>query len=1062
MESERTKPMMTTALKRSLIAFGLAALFAAGPAPALLAQWYGRNKVQYQKFDFRIMKTRHFDIYFYLQDESTVKMAGLMAERWYSRFSRMFNHELKGRQPLILYGSGPEFQQTTVINELLGEGTGGVTESFKRRIILPYGASLAETDHVIGHELVHAFQYDLMAQGHSDAARGNDAGLRIPLWFIEGMAEYLSIGPVDPHTAMWMRDAVRRGEVPQIKKLENSYKYFPYRWGHALWSYITGRWGDEVIGKMMKSVGRAGDYTVVLEGILGVKTKQLSADWAKALEAAYKPLLEKTQAVDALAKTLFKGVESNPYNIAPSISPDGKSLVLLSTRDLFSIDLYLADADTGKVRRKIVSTAVDPHFESIQFIRSSGAWDAKGEKFVFAGVAKGRPVLTVLDIARDKTEREVPFKELAEILSPVWSPDGRHIAFTGLAGGVSDLFIYDLRDNVLKQMTRDAYADLQPAWSPDGRTIAFVTERFSANLEWVESGAYELALLDVESGQVRRLLAFPAGKNINPQWTADSRSLYFLSDQSGKTDLYRIDVASAKITQITNLYTGIQGITELSPAVSVAAGTGRVVFSGYQDGYYSIYSIDDPAVLEGQAFLAQFERNPAILPPRNEPEGALLGLLRNPLFGLPKDANFTFTDYKSKLGLDYVSPPNVAIGVDRFGTYGAGGLSAYWSDMLGYQTLITTAFTGSRIIDTSGVLAYLNNKGRFNWGSALQRIVYPYPYYLLYRDPVTANIVQEENVYRLINYDASVFGSYPFSQVSRFQLSAGYRIQDYNHTIYKYIYDPSGSVLLDYQKIKPRDTYKAINFGYLTAGYYYDTGIFGATSPILGQNFGLSVSPAVGSISFTTVTADFRKYIVPVRPFTLAFRAMHMGRYGKDAGARQMYPLYIAYWDLVRGYESFSSREVAHYEANPGEAFDYSRLFGSRMLMGNAELRFPLLGLFGVGKGYFGAWPLEAYAFFDWGIVYAQGPSLWWGGYQTDADGNPLFDGNGKLIPDPATIGKVRPWFVSGGERKPLRSYGFGLRTNLFGYLILGLHYVYPIDRPVRGWHFQVSLSPGF
>src|SRR5512137_1235450 len=265
----------------------------------LAAQFYGRNKVQYQKFDFRIMKTRHFDVYFYLQDEQTVKMAGMMAERWYARLSRMFNHELKGRQPLVLYGSSPEFQQTQVIPEILGEGTGGVTESFKRRIVLPYGASLAETDHVIGHELVHAFQYDIMLQGHSDQARGNDAALRIPLWFIEGMAEYLSIGPVDPNTSMWMRDAVRRKELPQLSKLDNSYKYFPYRWGQAVWAYITGRWGDEVIGKMMKSVGRTGDYEVILESLLGLKLKQLSADWHKSMQQAYLPLIDQTKLADA-------------------------------------------------------------------------------------------------------------------------------------------------------------------------------------------------------------------------------------------------------------------------------------------------------------------------------------------------------------------------------------------------------------------------------------------------------------------------------------------------------------------------------------------------------------------------------------------------------------------------------------------------------------------------------------------------------------------------------------------------------------------------------------------
>lgn len=1048
---------------KALAALSLAAFLYAGLVPALHAQWYGRNKVQYQKFDFQIMKTRHFDVYFYLEDEETVRLASIMAERWYSRLSRMFNHELKGRQPLILYGSSPEFQQTTVISELLGEGVGGVTESFKRRVVLPYGASLKETDHVIGHELVHAFQYDLMAQGHSDAARGNDAALRIPLWFIEGMAEYLSIGAIDPDTSMWMRDAVRRKELPAINKLENSYKYFPYRWGHAVWSYVTGRWGDEVIGKMMKAVGRTGDYEVIFESTLGVKMKQLSADWHKAMQDAYLPIVEKTQLPAAFAKPLFKGAESNPYNVAPSISPDGRSIVYLSTRDLFSIDLYLADVETGKVKRKIISTAVDPHFESIQFIRSAGAWNAEGTKFVFGGIAKGRPVLTIIDMTKDRIEREVPFQELGEILSPVFSPDGRYVAFTGLAGGVSDLFVYDLQDNVLKQMTRDVFADLQPAWSPDGKTIAFCTERFSTNLEWVDVGDYELALLDVESGAVQKLLAFPLGKNINPQWAPDSRSIYFLSDQNGKSDLYRIDVASAKIAQVTNLYAGISGITDLSPSISVAGESGRVVFSGYQDGYYTIYSVDDQTVLEGQSFLAQFDRNPALLPARVEPEGALLGLLRNPLFGLPKETNFTVSPYKPRLALDYVSPPNVSIGADRFGTYAAGGISAFWSDMLGYHTVVTTAFTGSRLIDTSAAVAYLNTRGRLNWGTAAARIVYPYSYYSLY----PANIggldvyVEEQDVFRIINYDLSLFGTYPLSQVSRFQLSGGYRIQDFNHTVYQRIYDLSG-MLVGYDKFNPGDSPPSLSYAYLNGGYFYDTGIFGATSPILGQNFGVAVSPSVGQVNFTSLSVDYRRYFMPVRPITLAFRALHMGRYGRDAGDDRFYPLYIAYWDLLRGYESFSNEELTQYEINPDEAFDFARLYGSKMFLGNVELRFPLLGLLGIGKGYFGAWPLEFYGFFDWALAYATAPSRWWGGYETDELGFPVYDENDRLVPDPEKMAAVKPWFLSGGERKPLRSYGFGLRTNLFGYLIMGLHYVYPIDRPVRGWHLQLTISPGF
>ena len=122
---------------------------------------------------------------------------------------KLIGHELRGRQPLILYASHPDFEQTNVIQGEIGEGTGGVTESHASRIVLPMGGPLADTDHVIGHELVHAFQFDIMTR--PDAAPGETGAHQLPLWFIEGMAEYLSIGPVDAHTAMWMRDAARAG-----------------------------------------------------------------------------------------------------------------------------------------------------------------------------------------------------------------------------------------------------------------------------------------------------------------------------------------------------------------------------------------------------------------------------------------------------------------------------------------------------------------------------------------------------------------------------------------------------------------------------------------------------------------------------------------------------------------------------------------------------------------------------------------------------------------------------------------------------------------------------------
>ena len=96
----------------------------------------------------------------------------------------------------------------------------------------------------------------------------------MPLWFIEGMAEYLSVGPVDPHTAMWMRDAAREEKLPTIRDL-GSARYFPYRYGQALWAYLAGRFGDEVVGEALRKVGpRSNDAETILKARHSASTRR--------------------------------------------------------------------------------------------------------------------------------------------------------------------------------------------------------------------------------------------------------------------------------------------------------------------------------------------------------------------------------------------------------------------------------------------------------------------------------------------------------------------------------------------------------------------------------------------------------------------------------------------------------------------------------------------------------------------------------------------------------------------------------------------------------------------
>jgi hypothetical protein len=252
-------------LRRFLVAAAVwSAACSVSPA---YAQYFGRNNVHYKQLDFQVLKTQHFDIYFYPSEREGAEISARMAERWHARLTRLFRHPLRGRQPLVLYASHVDFEQTNVIQGDLGEGTGGVTEPVRRRIVLPLAGPLADTDHVIGHELVHAYQYDMTTSPNMPP--GVNGAERLPLWFIEGMAEYLSIGPIDPNTAMWVRDATRQEKLPSLDDLDDP-KYFPYRWGQAFWAYVGGRWGDEVIPTLLVAGAATGDLNVVLMKILGV------------------------------------------------------------------------------------------------------------------------------------------------------------------------------------------------------------------------------------------------------------------------------------------------------------------------------------------------------------------------------------------------------------------------------------------------------------------------------------------------------------------------------------------------------------------------------------------------------------------------------------------------------------------------------------------------------------------------------------------------------------------------------------------------------------------------
>jgi WD40 repeat protein len=1017
----------------------------------LSAQYFGQNKVQFKKLDFQVLKTEHFDIYYYPQEREGVAIAARMAERWHARLEHLFEHTLRGRQPLVLYASHPDFEQTNAIQGELGEGTGGVTEPLRRRIVLPMGGPLADTDHVIGHELVHAFQFDITTP--RNGAPGETGASRLPLWFIEGMAEYLSLGPVDPNTTMWLRDAVRQNTLPGIDDL-NDPKYFPYRWGQAFWAYVTGRFGDDSVRRMLAIAAAAGDADVAIEKVLGVKAKELSAEWQDAIRRAYAPLLAESMPPSEVGTVVIQGKKlGEDLNVGPAVSPDGKWIAFLSTRSIFSTDLFVADASSGKIVHKLTSTATDPHYTSLQFIYSAGAWDAASERIAIATVTGGHPALAIFTAVDGKKRQELSLPELDEVFNPTWAPDGHAICFTGMTRGLTDLFIYDLQASKLRRLTNDAYADLQPAWSPDGSRIAFATDRFTSDLNTLRIGEYRLALVDPESGRVEPLDAFTAGKNINPQWSPDGRSLLFISDRDGIPNLYRVAIATGAISEVTRISTGVSGITGSSPALSVASRAGLAAFSVYQDGKYDIHTLDvtrsggsgesdrpagsDRSSGRGLAAAPVKESAPAaaVLPPGDRTSNEVTRTLDDPNFGLPPATEYETENYKPTLTLEGMAQPNVGIGADRYGAAIGGGVAFQFGDMLGDHSLVTavqlnSGFTSNfSLKNTAAQVAYFNQAHRWNWGIVGGQVPYLTGGFQSTLGSVGGEPAQVDQAVIFRQTEQSVGGlvAYPFNRAQRIELQGGITRITFDQVIQTQAFSLNTGQLL-VENSQDQSVASPLNLATSAAALVYDTSNFGATSPVQGQRYRLEVSPTVGAINFTSALLDYRRYFMPAPFYTIAIRGLHYGRYGSGGQDPRLFPLFVGYPNLVRGYDvgTFDASDCVPSANSSCPALD--RMVGSRLLVGNLELRFPLLRPFGASQRMYGPVPVEVALYTDGGVAWDRGES---------------------------------PSFL-GGSRKGVGSAGVALRVNLLGFAVGEFDFSRPFQRPGRGWVFQFNLSPGF
>lgn len=584
---------MKFALFRIFIPIALSGLLFSSAAAQFF--YFGRNKVQYTDFEWHVLKTDHFDIYYYPEMKDLAERGAYFAEEVYKELEIRFNHTLSARVPLIFYSSHLHFQQTNVTGGFIPEGVGGFFEFLKGRVVIPSDGSIAQFRHVIRHELVHVFMHSKISRVLIDHRKVQD---RLPpLWFTEGLAEYWSTD-WDTQAEMVMRDAVLNDIVVGLNDMDRIYgSFLMYKEGQNALQFLARTYGEEKILLLMENFWKDNSFNNVMKMTIGKTYKEFDEEWLYALKKEYFPLYATEDAPSRAARPLVvDGFNSKPvvferdsirevYFIGNKTGYSGiyrKRIDLDPPRNSYRALPRNANPEPAE---NIIEGEKTDEFEAFHLLR--GRIDvAPDGTLVFVTKSGENDALHLYNVIEKKLIESIRFRSLVSIGSASWSPDTRKIVFSSIdKSGNNDLYIYDRDTKSLTRLTNDYYDDRDPAWSPDGSKIAFASDRNPYGLK----NKHNLYLYDVATGGIDHL-TYGNDNYLSPAWSKDGRKLAFTCDAGGSQNIWLMDMETESaqlrpIRKLTHLVTAA-----FDPAWT---STGDIVFTAFEKFSFQIRLLEN-------------------------------------------------------------------------------------------------------------------------------------------------------------------------------------------------------------------------------------------------------------------------------------------------------------------------------------------------------------------------------------------------------------------------------------------------------------------------------------
>ncbi len=814
--------------------------------------FFGRNKVQYEKFDWKVLKTEHFDIFYYDEFGEIAEIGANYAEEAYTELKVKFNEVVNRRIPLIFYNTHSHFQQTNTIPGFIPEGVGGFFEFFKGRVVIPFLSSLGQFRHVIRHELVHVFTVEKILRSMEDH-RLPERGYP-PLWFIEGLAEFWSTD-WDSQAEMLMRDAVPNGYYARLKDIDAIYgSFLMYKEGQKFLEFMTKEYGEEKILALLNNFWRFRKFNEVMEFVLGETIEVIDNKWDYYLKQEYFPLYKEKYPHFINSKKLT----DFGFNFAPSYhnGPDGKSIYFIGNHNGYS-SVYRLPYNENSTEfldpEMIIQGEKEEIFESFHMLTASLSVSKQG-LMAFVTKSGASDLIHLFSLKEKEIINSLSFDELLTVNSPKFSENGNQLVFYGTdRKGYVDLYIYELTTKKLVRLTNDYYSDKDPVFNKEGNKIIFSSDRTTGAFKQ----KFNLFEIDIKTGEIN-ILTFVGANVMTPHFNADYSRLFCTSDLDGVPNVWEVNFENGfpvSMSQTSSFLTSVFDFDFIDEKT--------IVTTAFEKFSCQFYTFDVNKHNKALANVVAFDLSAA------GPKWVEKKIIINP----QKDK----IRYEKEYSLDYAISQFTVDPV-----YGnRGGAMFLLSDLLGddqyFLTYYNNAEIQSSLLDNVNIsISRINVSGR----TSFQYGIFNY-------SGRRYDLRESDQFYYERSFGGFLDILYPLSRFQR--IEAGVTLANTNRELIGDIVTRKGYLLSN------------------TISFVHDNSLWGPTGPIDGSRLrlllGYTSDIKYSNTNYYSIIADYRYYYRIGLMSTIAFRTSLYFNDGKTARR------YIGggSWDL-RGWDRFSLR----------------------------------------------------------------------------------------------------------------------------------------------------------